>query len=465
MSNYNIILDTDSYKLSHYLAYPPKTTGMFSYLESRGGLYPATLFSGIQPLLKKLALPVTADMVLRAKPFIEEHGLPFNLDGWLRIARELNGKLPLHIRAVKEGKLIPTHNALVTVESTDPESAWLVGHVETMLSRIWYPITVSTTSFNIKKLILKYLDLTSDDPAAEIMFKLHDFGSRGVSSFESAQIGGAAHLVNFMGSDTVAAIRFANEQYSCAMSGFSIIAAEHSTVTSWGGKNEAAAFERMLSLGTRGGLVAVVSDSYDLQNAVEHIWGEVLRQKVIDSGVTVVVRPDSGDPTTTVMQTLRGLESKFGVQANLKGFKVLNNVRVIQGDGVDQTSIAHILEAMHKARFSATNIAFGMGGALLQKMDRDTQRFAYKCSSIIVDGEYRDVFKNPVTDPSKASKKGRLDLHRDHYGNYSTVRLGNKEFSSGANSALDDVFLNGEVLREQTLIEIRSLANAALNQD
>jgi nicotinamide phosphoribosyltransferase len=223
----------DSYKSSHWLQYAPGTTRVFSYIESRGGRHDKTVMFGLQYYLKTyLCQKITPSMVEQADAFFAVHGLPFNRAGWNHVVSEHNGNLPLRIRALPEGSVVPTSNALVTVENTCPDCFWLTSWFETMLLRIWYPITVATESKYIKSIIKSYLDMTSDDPESEIQFKLHDFGSRGVSSGESAALGGAAHLVNFMGSDTVEGVLLANTCYREKMAGFSIPAAEHSTVTS-----------------------------------------------------------------------------------------------------------------------------------------------------------------------------------------------------------------------------------------
>ena len=449
--NSNLILDTDSYKFSHYKQYPPNTTYMHSYLESRGGKYSQTLFFGLQYILQEyLSKPVTVEMVEEAKLFTEAHGVPFNYEGWMYIAKDLKGKIPVRIKAVPEGSVVPTGNLLMSVESTDPKVFWVVSFLETALMRVWYPITVSTQSFHIKQLIRSYLEKTSDNAGSELAFKLHDFGSRGVSSLESAGLGGAAHLVNFMGSDTVAGVVLANRYYNSPMAGFSIAAAEHSTMTMWGQENEAQAYSNMIKqYGKPGALFAVVSDSYNLYNAVENIWGKELRGEVIASGATLIVRPDSGDPATVVLKTLQLLDKQFGSSYNTKMFKVLNNVRVIQGDGINEESIREILELATKNGYSATNIAFGMGGALLQQVNRDTQKFAFKCSYAVVDGKGVDVFKDPVTDQGKRSKKGLLDLVYQN-GKFATV-AGQDNFGS----VLKVVYENGKVTKEYSLDEIR----------
>jgi nicotinamide phosphoribosyltransferase len=466
-SEESYLIDTDSYKASHYLQYPPGTRSMFSYIESRGGEYNKTVFFGLQYYLKKyLSHRVTVEEVEEAKAFFEEHGEPFNYEGWMYIAKDLKGKLPVRIRAVPEGSVIPTHNILVSIESTDPKVFWIVSWIETMLLRVWYPITVSTRSHKIRQIILEALRVSADDPDAEINFKLHDFGSRGVSSQESARIGGAAHLVNFLGSDTCVGVRMANKVYNKGkMTAWSIPAMEHSSVTSWGKMREVEAYRNMLrKTGKKGGIIACVSDSYNLWNACSKLWGEELRGEVVGSGCTVVIRPDSGHPSTVVLRTAQLLEEKFGVTVNSKGYKVLNNVRIIQGDGINEHSIQEILNNLLDHGFSATNIAFGMGGALLQQHNRDTLKFAMKCSHIYrlpdgsetqdevlyeLDGEELvsvDVFKDPVTDHGKVSKAGRLDLIRDGSGNYQTIAIGN--LSAHPDTEMVDVFEDGKLLKE-----------------
>src|SRR6202012_4004875 len=196
----NLILNTDSYKASHWLQYPPGTEKTFFYVESRGGQYDSTVFFGLQAILKEyLSRTVTHDDVDEACDFFAAHGEPSNEAGWRRIVDVHGGKLPLRIRAVPEGSVVPTHQALVTIESTDDQAFWLPSYLETLLLRLWYPVTVATVSWQVKQIIKGFLDRTSDDPAGQIPFKLHDFGARGVSSAESAGLGGMAHLVNFMG--------------------------------------------------------------------------------------------------------------------------------------------------------------------------------------------------------------------------------------------------------------------------
>lgn len=459
----NLILNTDSYKASHYLQYPPDADGLFSYLESRGGAFNRTVFFGLQTILKEyLAQPITLENIAEAREFYGAHGEPFNEAGWLHILREHGGLLPLRIKAVPEGLVVPTLQVLATVECTDPLAYWLNSHVETLLMRVWYPLTVATLSWHIKQDIRRYLQETSDDPEPQLPFKLHDFGARGVSSAESAALGGCAHLVNFRGTDTLSGILAARRYYHEAMAGHSIPAAEHSTMTAWGREAEVDAYRNMLTQFAKPGrAVAVVSDSYDVFHAVDAIWGGELREEVIRSGATVVIRPDSGDPATVVLKVAQILEQRFGSVVNGKGYRVINQVRIIQGDGVNRHSIVEILEKLKSNGFAADNIAFGMGGALLQQLHRDTLKFAMKASAVRRNGQWLAISKNPATDPGKQSKAGRLSLFRSRTtGEYASLRIDQGPIGADYEEVLEPVWENGRLLRDWRFEEIRARAAA-----
>ncbi|MFG1490753.1 nicotinamide phosphoribosyltransferase domain-containing protein, partial [Oceanospirillum sp. HFRX-1_2] len=203
----NFILNTDSYKTSHYLQYPQGAEVVSSYIESRGGDYAETLFFGLQAYIKEtLSQPITAADIDEAEAVLTAHGLPFNRSGWQYILDTYQGYLPIDIQAVAEGSVVPTGNVLVQVKNTDANCAWLTSYIETSLLRaIWYPTTVATVSKACKNIIARYLDETADNSDG-LAFKLHDFGARGASSEESAALGGAAHLINFMGTDTLSGL-------------------------------------------------------------------------------------------------------------------------------------------------------------------------------------------------------------------------------------------------------------------
>lgn len=466
MFNDNILTLTDSYKPSHWKQYPVGTSKVYSYLESRGGKFDNTMFYGLQYFIKRYLTGkvVTEEGIQRAKKFWTAHLGPglFNEKGWRHILDKHDGRLPVRIKAIPEGSVVKTGNVLVTVENTDPEVPWLTNYLETLLLQVWYPTTVGTLSREIKKVLVSYLKKTtsydSEGVKSIASFMLHDFGFRGVSSVESAGLGGSAHIVNFLGTDTVVGILLAQEFYNTENPlAFSIPASEHSTITSWTEPFEVKAFENMLDQYPTG-LVACVSDSFDIIRACRDYWGTALKEKILSRDGRLVIRPDSGDPVQTLKQVFHILWDKFGGAINEKGFKVLDShIRVIQGDGVNYESIIEILDMMVKEGFSVENIAFGMGGSLLQKVDRDTQKFAFKCSSIVIDGEEIEVRKNPIeinergerVTSFKKSKGGRLK-----YSQGSTIEHSHDEIGD----ELVEVFLDGYIQKEWTFEEIRERA-------
>ena len=464
MLGMSIVVASDSYKASHAPQYPKKTRKVISHMVARGSkIADYVIWAGLQFYLKKYlsGVVVKKSDVDRAEIFWNAHfGTKiFNRELWDYIVEKHDGKLPIRIRAVKEGTKVGNHNVLLIIENTDENCWWLTNFVETLIMKVWYPCTVATNSHEIRKTILKYLELTGTPE--DIWFKCHDFGYRGVSSEETAGIGGFAHLLSFMGTDTVAGIFLAQEIYNTVnMVGFSIPASEHSTITSWGREGEIEAFRNML-LTYPTGLVACVSDSFHIIEACEK-WG-TLKDLIENRDGCLVIRPDSGDPAMTDLAVLEKLGSIFGYTVNEKGYKVLPKyIRVIQGDGVSRISIGEILRKITAAGWSADNIAFGSGGKLLQDFNRDDFNFAIKCCEIDVDGETRYIEKTPVEINAqgelvysfKTSKKGNMKLVKDG-DNFRTVTAVDADYADAVDE-MEVVFENGEILVEYTFEDIRA---------
>ena len=451
----NIILNSDSYKYSQWVQYPPGTEYVYSYIESRGGKYDQLVFFGLQAFLREyMSTPITMKMIDDAESIMNLHGEPFNREGWEYILFTHGGVLPVEIKSVDEGSVMYLKNVLVSIVNTDPKCYWLTSFLETALLRaIWYPTTVASNSYASKQIIMHFLEKNGDPSLID--FKLHDFGARGVSSLESATLGGMAHLINFMGTDTVSGILGAMEYYDAPVCGFSIPAMEHSTVTSWGREHETDSFRNMLKhYGKQGKILACVSDSYDIFEACKK-WGTELKQEVIDSGAVVVIRPDSGDPVQVVNDCLKILDKYYGHTVNARGYRVLNNVRVIQGDGIDHAMIRAILTVMDMNGYSADNVAFGQGGALLQQVNRDTLEFAMKCSAAYINGKWIDVYKDPVTSSMKKSKKGRLMLNIDSDGKFKTNVLAH---GKDVIDHLTSRYMDGKLYNQTTFDQVRARA-------
>lgn len=465
----NLILLADAYKYSHHKLYLPGTEYIYSYLESRGGKFDNTVFYGLQYYLKTYlqGIVFTKEKINEAEALLQEvfgREDVFDRRRFEYIVHTYGGHLPVRIRAVPEGTVVPVRNVLMTIENTDPACFWLTNFLETLLMQVWYPCTVATLSREIKQIVKRYYTATASAASfAGIDLVLNDFGFRGASSVESAGLGGSAHLVNFSGSDTLPASIFAKRYYDAQQApGISIPATEHSIVTLLGEKGEEAIFKHVLDTFPTG-VIACVSDSYNIFRACGQYWGEDLKQQVLQREGTLVIRPDSGDPVRTLLQVFEILFKQFGYTTNEKGYKVLPpQVRVIQGDGISLSSIGNIYAALQQAGISAENLALGMGGALLQRVNRDTQEFALKCSYAMVNGKDIDVQKNPVElnaegqlrTSFKHSKAGRLKLVKEN-GEYRTLTL---QDAPALADQLETVFENGHLVKEYSFADIRARA-------
>lgn len=464
MNQDNLILATDSYKLGHWNQYPHDTEGVYSYFESRtGALYPETVFFGLQHIISQyLRAPISADDIEEAAYLSKIHfgnEKMFNRIGWEYILHEHGGYLPLRIKAVPEGSVIPTGNVMMTVENTDRNCYWLTNAVESLLTHVWYPSTVATVSYHVKLALANMLDKTSDSQDG-LPFMLHDFGYRGASSHESAAIGGAAHLVNFKGTDTLPAMLLAIDSYNADIDtlAFSVPATEHSVMTSLGKDGEMDIVRQVIDE-TPTGILSVVADSYDIHNFVNTVTVGDFAKKIEARDGVFVIRPDSitqveDTPDKLCVWIAKTVDFNMGAEVNSKGFRVLNpKVRILWGDGINPDGINMILAALHRAGYSAENMVFGMGGGLLQKVNRDTQRFAFKASAQRRDGEWHDIHKGTF---GKESKRGRLKLIRNPDGAYVTIP--ESELEIQGTDVLETVFENGELVREHTFEDIRERA-------
>jgi nicotinamide phosphoribosyltransferase len=425
----NLINLSDSYKFSHFKQYPAGTETVHSYLMSRGGEYDEIVMHGLAYILYQLTdqtLFYSEEIIDIAEKMAKQHGVPFNREGWEYIVKL--GYLPIEIKALPEGTIAKPNQPLLTIENTDPNCAWLVGYLETLILKIWYPITIASKSLAVKKMLLKHWEKTADDISG-VDFAYHNFGDRGSTSVESAAIGGVAHLTQFKGTDNFNCLEHSNKYYDGKYQGYSIPATEHSTVTSWGRENEFEMIENYLETYKSYPIIACVLDSYNIYKAVEFVTSGEMKAKIESADYPLfVIRPDSGDPQH-IIGFILGIMEKNGVsyKINSKGYKVFDKYRIIWGDGITTQIIDEILEVNEIHGYSAQNFVFGSGGDLMQNVNRDTCKFAIKCSAIKVNGEWRDVYKDPITDPGKTSLRGRIE-----------------------NSDFVTVFKNGEVLCQTT---------------
>lgn len=464
--DYNPILDTDSYKLSHEYLYPNDLTKVYSYAESRGGKYPATLQFGLQAFVKRLVEnPVTMAHIEEAKDFAFGHGLPFNADHWQLIVDHHGGYLPLEIKAAPEGLLIPTSNALVTVVNTDRVVPALTSNRETpLLRQVWYAQTAATRLFYMKQRIATEFEGTAEDgvknPALD--FALLDFMSRGATSYQANEIAGGAYLAFFKGSDSMPAVRWTNHYYDSPMSGFSVIASEHSVTTAWGeGRDrELTRMRQAIAATPEGGILSDVIDTWNCFTTAMY-WAE-LKDELRAKNITLVLRPDSGKISDVLPTLIGAVRTAWGTRANSKGFDVFDGVKILWGDGINELTCIEAFKIARSLGVSAESIMVGSGGGIAQVgIDRDTCKFAFKASAIErQDGptfNWEAVSKEPVTDPGKRSKRGRFKLHFDRDEGYSTI-----PFTDERSDVLRTIYKNGELFNMESIDTIRERVNSQL---
>ncbi|AXQ68750.1 nicotinamide phosphoribosyl transferase [Caulobacter phage CcrPW] len=458
---YNLIADTDSYKLGHWRLYRKGTTTVYSYIESRGGRYERVMFAGLQRLLyKKLGQPITRDNIEEMAKFVPEHGLPFNREGWEIILNEYGGKLPVLIKAVPEGLVVPVKNALFSIENLDPRLPWLTSYLETLILRdLWTACTIATRIFEMTGRINTNWIKHSDNPMSP--FALLDFSSRGVMGDDHSILGGIAHLFHFQGSDNVLAVREANYYYFHPMSAFSVMASEHSISCSFGRDNDDDYIANSIAATDPGAILSLVGDTWNIFEFVKKAVNNH-QDEIINKGISFVARPDSGDLEDVLPRVIQILADGLGTDRNSKGREVIRyGAKVLQGDGMNERTHMLPFEIADSLGIAPDSIITAAGGGLMTAdLDRDTNRWAMKASEMVINGERVDIYKDPITDPGKQSKRGRFALLRDEEGEFHTANRVND--AEDIADLLEPRYNGVEVINAHTLNQIRERVAAQL---
>jgi nicotinamide phosphoribosyltransferase len=475
----NLLLLSDVYKMGHMEQYVPNCNKVYSYLQARSDkTFKESVFFGLQYYLKEyLSKPITHDHVnefIHTRNAILGSTSP-EIENKMRRLADI-GYFPLEIKAIPEGSVIPVKNVLMTMTNTHPEFYWTVGFVESLLLKIWYPISVATTSYHYRKIVNQYFHETVDDVLMGLKpFMVHDFGYRGDASEEGFKISGLAHLLSFTGSDTVPAHKFSMDYYGGFASDImkSVPASEHSVMCSFGKENEIDAFKHMLKLYPTGP-VSIVSDTYSIWNVLTQ-FAQELKPLILQRDGVTVFRPDSGDQMKIICGDpdadpqspegkgcLKLLEETFGSNVNTKGYKQLNpKVSLIYGDGIYLQKYENILQKMKEMNYASSNLIIGVGG-ILRNHTRDTLGFAMKATKIEVNGVEKTIFKDPITDQKKKSHRGYLCLIKDEKGNYQTLDEVTREQEK--EGLLLPVFRDGKLLTDYTIYDIRERIEKSLNK-
>lgn len=482
----NRVMAIDSYKWWHVETYAKNIVGMFSYIEARTKGKDIMVPFGRQAELQKLlGTPITKEDIDEAEIFATQMIGPggFNRKVWDHILEKYKGYMPLQIRGVPEGTPVKSGNVMLTIMCVDEFVAenifWLASYFETAILRSeWYGTTIATNDHKSKRILKHYFELTGAD-LGMLAFYMHDFGGRGVPAAEVAQIGGGSHTLGYAGSDTVEGLRWVNHFYGSNMAAFSVRATEHSVQCSYQArlkiKNAGAPLSKeqiaegdldylrsMIALAQAGQIISIVIDGYDVYRACEMLC-TVLKDDILKSGARVVFRPDSGDMLEVLPRLLAMQEAAFGFDLTSKGFKKIRTVGVLQGDGIDIESMERVLQMLVRLGYSADSVVFGSGGALLQKVNRDTYKFAQKASAVLVadpdtgDVQWVGITKDPITDPGKQSKEGMLTLARSQMtGEYMTVRIDQGPLDSEWVDVMEDIYDSGVFYNYTTLEQARA---------
>lgn len=473
--NKNFFTHTDVYKIGHRTFYPEGTTKVFAYLLARSDKkFPHSVFWGLQGMIKEyLQMPISKGDVDEFMEITDSILGPGVIDRQAYDDLVQLGYLPIEIKAVPEGSVVPNRNVLMTVTNTHPDFYWVVGFVESLLLKLWNTSTVATNSYTLQQVCKAYSDVTCDNEG-HLPFQIHDFGYRGCSSEETSALSGASHLLSFLGTDTVPAVKYIRDYYGIDKDepiGLSVPATEHSVMCSYGKDNELEAFKAILKKFPTG-IVSIVSDTYDYWDVLTNKV-KVLKDEILARDGKVVFRPDSGNPVDIILGTSRTtnpdnwqhetpeslgsiklLWQEFGGSVNEKGYKILNpKVGLIYGDGITPERMQEILQGLKEMKFASSNIVFGIGGLLLQNFNRDTLGFAQKATYVEVDGDKRAIQKDPVTDPGKKSHTGLIQLIKKPDGQFTTIDNCTPEEEAGG--YLQTVFKDGKLLIETNFSEIR----------
>ena len=383
------------------------------------------------------------------------------------------GYLPVLIKAVPEGSRVNIRVPVFTIQNTHPKFAWVTNYLETQLSaEVWKSITSATTAYEYRRLLDKYATLTGS-PAAFVPWQGHDFSMRGMSGIHDATQCGAGHLLSFTGTDTVSALDYLEDYYQGkdTFIGGSVPATEHSVMCMGGKLDELETFRRLIVDQYPNGVVSIVSDTWDFWSVMTKTVSE-LKSEIMARDGKVVFRPDSGNPVDIICGDINAKEGTpeakgaveclwdvFGGTITETGHKLLDShVGIIYGDSITLERAQAILSRLEAKGFASGNIVFGIGSFTYQHVTRDTFGTAIKATFGIVNGEARELFKDPLTDDGvKKSAKGLIRVEK---GDDDFVMYDQQSSKQEGEGVLETVFANGFMRRVQSLGEIRNILHA-----
>jgi nicotinamide phosphoribosyltransferase len=493
----NPLLLTDGYKTSHNQMYPKGTTLVYSNFTPRSNKHAPkgcdkVVSFGQQMVMMQIHEAFEKEFFSRPKDEVisemkRELSLYLNTDYDVSHFERLHdlGYLPIHVKIIPEGNMVGIKVPVLTIYNTHPDFFWVTNYLETIISNLlWKPMTSATIANQYRKVLTKWQEKTDREKAWFIDWQAHDFSMRGLDSVEACVSSGLGHAISFSGSDSLPVIHGARKFYNAqGMVVGSVNATEHSVMCSGGKEDEVETFNRLLETFPTG-ILSVVSDTWDLWKVCTyHV--SVLKDKIMSRDGKLVIRPDSGNPADIVCgyNTAEILEYHdydanhpsykgvvellwdiFGGTVNDQGYKVLDpHIGVIYGDSITLERAEEICNRLASKGFASTNIVFGVGSFTYQYNTRDTFGFAMKATYVEVNGEGREIFKNPVTDDgTKKSATGLLQvvkvfqsdsmgkLHENGY-----MLVDKISWDEEKNGELKTLYKDGQFINLATFDEIR----------
>lgn len=494
MLTHNPLLMTDGYKVAHHSMYPKGTTLVYSNYTLRSTrLMPDqakdVVVFGIQYMVKYIHELYDENFFKKPKDEVCGEAKRY-LSAYLGTDYDVShfealhdfGVLPICIKALPEGTVLGERIPIMTIFNTQPEFFWVTNFLETLISSlIWKPVHSASLAFGFKKILTKYAKESDEKNLGFVNFQGHDFSFRGMQHPESATSSGMGFLTSFMGTDSIPCLKAMSHYYKSENVAFSVPASEHSVMTAYGKENEIEGFRRILKQFPTG-IVSVVSDSFDLWKVVTEYVTE-MKEEILSRDGKLVIRPDSGDPVDiicgSVNQAYRtGIAGKnktdwtneekgvveclwevFGGTVNEQGYKVLDShIGVIYGDSISLDRAEQICQRLMAKGFASTNVVLGIGSYSMGYATRDSQGGAVKSTFCVVDGQDREIFKDPITDSgTKKSARGLVTVLRNEKGEY--ILKDQVDWSMECSGYLTPVYMNGKLLRETDLQTIRETIN------
>lgn len=492
--NINPLTAIDFYKADHRRQYPHHTTEVYSNYTARSaknavvaeGFDDQIVFFGLQYFIKHFLIEAwqtqffqqPKDKVVAKYKRRMDYGLGKDAIETTHIeALHDLGYLPLRIKALPEGERVSIGVPILTIVNTHPDFFWLTNYIESVMSNyLWQPLTSATTAFEYKRVLTKFARLTGTSEDF-VLFQAHDFSFRGLSSFQSAAISGAAHLTSFYGTDTVAAVDLLEDYYAGNAEemplGLSVAATEHSVMCMAGKDHEFETYRRLICDLYPKGIVSIVSDTWDLWKVITEYLVD-LKEAILSRDGKIVIRPDSGDPTDILCGdktapvgspaykgAVECLWEIFGGTMTNTGHKLLDtHIGLIYGDLITLPRAQEILQKLAEKGFASGNVVFGIGTMTYQNANRDNFSFALKATSGVVNGQRHSIFKDPITSKgTKRSAKGLLRVEKEN-GRY--VLYEEQTEAQEQQGELKVVFENGQLIRPVTFKKIRERLAAYL---